>query len=162
MESKSVGRVDEVLAAAVILAWPELMGNVPSGVAQMEYYSAPDDSIELVRIWKSTVRGYWHLVYACDALGQQQPVSREQPTDSVAHGFMGEQVSFIMSNQRTWLPAPNLGRTSSMVISTPLPAETASARLALRGHLPTLAGEATMGQARLESGSHNDGGAMAA
>ena len=56
--------LDRILESAVILGWPDLMKDAKSGSIQLEYAFAPDNSLDCLKLWSSTVRGNWHL--ACE------------------------------------------------------------------------------------------------
>lgn len=55
-------RLDRVLEDAVVLGWNELLPTSTAGVIHVEYHTGPDHSLEYVKIWASTERGYWNLV----------------------------------------------------------------------------------------------------
>jgi len=55
-------QVDAMLADAVVLNWNDLMGKPTSGLIHIEYHVEPLGSVEYVKVWASTVRGYWKLV----------------------------------------------------------------------------------------------------
>jgi len=57
----SVG-MNVILADAVVLSWDDLMPETDSGLIHIEYHVEPLGSVEYMKIWASTVRGYWELV----------------------------------------------------------------------------------------------------
>lgn len=50
------------LERAVILSWNELMKSSTSGIVQIEYGTDAAFSLEYLKVWSSTVRGYANLV----------------------------------------------------------------------------------------------------
>jgi hypothetical protein len=57
----SVG-MNVILADAVVLSWDDLMPQTDSGLIHIEYHVEPLGSVEYMKVWASTVRGYWKLV----------------------------------------------------------------------------------------------------
>jgi hypothetical protein len=55
-------RVDAMLTDAVVLSWNDLMPQPASGLIHIEYHVEPLGSVEYMKVWASTVRGYWKLV----------------------------------------------------------------------------------------------------
>src|ERR1700684_3066902 len=55
-------RVDAMLTDAVVLSWDDLMPEASSGLIHIEYHVEPLGSVEYMKVWASTVRGYWKLV----------------------------------------------------------------------------------------------------
>ena len=55
-------RVDAMLADAVVLNWNDLMPEPASGLIHIEYHVGPLGSVEYIKVWASTERGYWQLV----------------------------------------------------------------------------------------------------
>lgn len=55
-------RLDHALSYAVVQSWDELMPDSASGLIQIEYQTGDDGSIEFLKVWASTIRGYWKLV----------------------------------------------------------------------------------------------------
>lgn len=55
-------RLDGALESAVLQNWKELLPNAPSGQIHIEYETDDKGHLEFLKIWASTVRGYWNLV----------------------------------------------------------------------------------------------------
>ncbi len=54
--------LDAILTDAVILNWSELMPELRSGQIHIEYHVEATGSVEFVKVWGSTIRGYWSLI----------------------------------------------------------------------------------------------------
>src|SRR5579862_1465306 len=54
---------DEALADAVVLNWADLMPEQGSGLIHIEYHVEPLGAVEFVKVWASTIRGEWNLIY---------------------------------------------------------------------------------------------------
>lgn len=55
-------QVDQLLESAVMLSWNELLKSSPGGRVHIEYGTAPEPSLQYVKIWLSTRRGSWNLI----------------------------------------------------------------------------------------------------
>lgn len=55
-------QIDQLLESAVILSWDELLKSSPRGLVHVEYGTAPEPSLQYVKIWLSTRRGSWNLI----------------------------------------------------------------------------------------------------
>ena len=56
------GQIKDLLESAIVVSWKELLQGSLTGVVQIEYGTAPEPSLQYVKVWLSTVRGNWHLV----------------------------------------------------------------------------------------------------
>ena len=54
--------IDRMLECAVTLNWKELTQPADATLIQVEYRTGPQHSLEYLKIWSSTERGYWHLI----------------------------------------------------------------------------------------------------
>ena len=55
-------KLDSVLSDAVVLSWGELMPELTSGLIQIEYHVEAFGSVEYIKLWAATRRGYWSLI----------------------------------------------------------------------------------------------------
>ena len=55
-------RLDYALESAVVHNRKELLPDAPSGQIHVEYETDDKGGLEFLKIWASTVRGYWNLV----------------------------------------------------------------------------------------------------
>jgi hypothetical protein len=132
MKPTSTQSLDQLLESAVVQSCPDLMKNATSGSLHLEYIFAPDNSVDSLKLWSSTIRGQWNLV--CEYW-----MSSSAVRDKGIHfqvGFRSEDLShtleFIMQHQGIFLPSPNLGRAGLLQIQVPTTREeTASAAKSL-------------------------------
>lgn len=54
--------IDEVLESAVMLSWQELQKGLRPGLISVEYGTAPEPSLQYVKMWRSPTRGTWDLI----------------------------------------------------------------------------------------------------
>jgi len=62
LQPMQMARLDHTLEYAVVHSWDELMPNATSGLIHIEYHTSQEGMLEFVKIWASTIRGYWKLV----------------------------------------------------------------------------------------------------
>lgn len=55
-------QIGDLLESAVILSWNELLKGSPRGLVHVEYGTAPELSLQYVKIWLATSRGAWNLI----------------------------------------------------------------------------------------------------
>lgn len=53
--------IERILECAVTLNWKDLTQSEEATSIQVEYRTGPQHSLEYLKIWSSTERGYWHL-----------------------------------------------------------------------------------------------------
>lgn len=54
--------INRVLESAVVLSWNDLVKGSHSGIINVEYGTAPEPSLQYLKIWLSTARGTWDLI----------------------------------------------------------------------------------------------------
>jgi hypothetical protein len=52
---------EQILEAAIVVNWADLMRGDESGLVHMEYGFAPEGKLDYLQIWSSIRRGYWLL-----------------------------------------------------------------------------------------------------
>jgi hypothetical protein len=55
-------QIEHILESAVILSWNELLGGSDSAILHLEYATAPEPSLQYLKIWRSTKRAKWDLI----------------------------------------------------------------------------------------------------
>ena len=61
-QAMQMARLDHTLEYAVVHSWDELMPSAVSGLIHIKYHTDEDRSLAFLKIWASTVKGYWKLV----------------------------------------------------------------------------------------------------
>src|SRR5215469_756329 len=54
--------LDRILEAAVIVSWRDLVPNKEAALVHVEYDSDARGNVTFLRVWSSTVRGFWRLI----------------------------------------------------------------------------------------------------
>jgi hypothetical protein len=52
---------EQILEAAIVVNWADLMRGAESALVHMEYGFAPEGKLDFLQIWSSIRRGYWLL-----------------------------------------------------------------------------------------------------
>jgi hypothetical protein len=52
---------EQILEAAIVVNWADLMRGNESGLVHLEYGVVPDGKLDYLQIWSSIRRGYWLL-----------------------------------------------------------------------------------------------------
>jgi hypothetical protein len=57
-------QIEHILESAVILSWKELLSgrDSDSAIVHVEYATAPEPSLQYLKIWRSAKRGEWDLI----------------------------------------------------------------------------------------------------
>lgn len=55
-------QIYRILESAVVLSWKELLQSPHKGVVHVEYGTAPEPSLQYLKIWLATRRGTWDLI----------------------------------------------------------------------------------------------------
>jgi hypothetical protein len=51
-----------VLESALVLSWSDLMRASKKGLVHVEYGTAPEPSLQYLKVWLSTTKGIWDLI----------------------------------------------------------------------------------------------------
>ena len=54
--------IARVLESAVVLSWKDLLRKSQKGLVHVEYGTAPEPSLQYLKVWLSTTRGTWDLI----------------------------------------------------------------------------------------------------
>lgn len=55
-------QIARVLESAVVLSWKDLLHKSKEGLVHVEYGTAPEPSLQYLKVWLSTTRGTWDLI----------------------------------------------------------------------------------------------------
>lgn len=54
--------IARVLESAVVLSWKDLLHPSKEGLVHVEYGTAPEPSLQYLKVWLATTRGTWDLI----------------------------------------------------------------------------------------------------
>ena len=127
-------RLDHVLESAVVLNWKDLVQGQAAGLVQVEYHVGGDGSVDCLKMWSSTPRGYSSLIcnYSVNPGWSGGP--------SFSNGFhsrdLGRSLESIMLNQNLFQVASEPNSNVVIQVGPPTPEQVESAKLQLSNIFP--------------------------
>jgi len=129
--STNIG-IRSILESVMVLSWPEVMKEYPSGLLHVEYRTGPDDFIECLTVLSSGVRGYWQLVceYWNSALwSHERGLSFG---DGRSSARMAEMLEFVMDHQDAFLRRSTPTHDLLLQVNPPTAQQTTAAKECMR------------------------------
>ena len=127
-------KLDQVLESAVVLNWQDLMQGQSAGHVQIEYHVGGERSVDCLKMWRSTPRGYSSLI--CNY--SVKPGWSSGPCFS--NGFhsreLGRLLESIMLNQNLFQPVSEANGNVVIQIGPPTAEQVDSAKLQLSNIFP--------------------------
>lgn len=124
--------IRSILESAMILSWPDIMKQYPSGLLHVEYRTGPDDFIESLTVLSSGVRGYWQLVceyWDSAVCSHERGLSFGDGRSSAA---MTEMLEFVMDHQDAFLRRSTPTHDLLLQVNPPTEQETTAAKECMR------------------------------
>ena len=134
-ELPPINTIERILESAVCLNWKDFVsGSLPLAM-QLEYRMGPSRSLESLKLWSSTSRGYWNLV--CEYWMQSSATHHQGTTFTGTYSSPGltRMLDAIMHHQQAFsFNSTNLldGRVQ---VASPGEAQSAAAKLQMTGAL---------------------------
>ena len=129
--STNIG-IRSILESVMILSWPDIMKEYPSGLLHVEYRTGADDFIEYLTVLSSGVRGYWQLVceYWTSALwSHERGLSFGNGRSSA---LATEMLEFVMDHQDAFLRRSTPTHDVLLQVNPPTELETTAAKECMR------------------------------
>ncbi len=127
-------QLSQILECAVILNWKDLVQEASGGLLQIEYHVGGERSVDSLKMWCNTTRGYWSLV--CDY--SVNPGWSNGPRFS--NGFhsrnLGRFLESIMLNQNLFQHASEVNRNVVIQVGPPSEQDIAAAKLQMAEAFP--------------------------
>lgn len=124
--------ISSILESVMILSWPDIMKEYPSGLLHVEYRTGPDDFIEYLTVLSSGVRGYWQLVceyWVSSLWSHERGLSFGDGRSSAA---MTEMMEFVMDHQNAFLRRSTPTHDVLLQVNAPTEQETTAAKECMR------------------------------
>ena len=124
VEPKTRGRIDQILESAVVLSWKELLKRFSTAVVQVEYATAPEPSLQYLKMWLSTTRGQWDLFCEYWMSPGTSSIPAIGLTFSNGHysAHLAQMLEVVMPN-RNGIPSSLAGNTAVKLIVINSPTE---------------------------------------
>jgi hypothetical protein len=127
-------QLSQILESAVVLNWSDLVRVASGGLLQVEYHIGGERSVDSLKMWCNTTRGYWSLI--CDY--SVNPGWSNGPRFS--NGFhsrnLGRFLESIMLNQNLFQHASEANSNVVIQVSPPTQEEIAAAKLQMAEAFP--------------------------
>jgi hypothetical protein len=124
----------QILESAAILNWSDLVQAATGGLLQIEYHVGGERTVDSLKMWCNTTRGYWSLI--CDY--SVNPGWSNGPRFS--NGFhsrnLGRFLESIMLNQNLFQHASEINSNVVIQVGPPTQQEIAAAELQMAGAFP--------------------------
>ncbi len=127
-------KLDHVLESAAVLNWKDLVQGQTAGAVQIEYHVGGDRSVDCLKMWSSTPRGYSSLIcnYSVNPGWSGGPC--------FSNGFhsrdLGRLLESIMLNQNLFQIASEPNSNVVIQVGPPTPEQIESAKLQLANIFP--------------------------
>jgi len=127
-------KLDQILESAVVLNWNDLAQGQTAGVIQIEYHVGGEHSVECLKIWGSTPRGYSSLIcnYSVNPGWSGGP--------RFSNGFhsrdLGRLLESIMMNQNLFQLGSDANGNVMIQVGPPTPDQAEAAKLQLSEIFP--------------------------
>ena len=124
--------IRSILESVMILSWPELMKDYPSGLLHVEYRTGLDDSIEYLTVLSSGIRGYWQLVceyWTSNLWSHERGLSFGNGRSSA---LATQMLEFVMDHQDAFLRRPTPTHDVLLQVNPPTEQETTAAKECMR------------------------------
>ena len=127
-------QIQRVLESAVILSWNDLLRTGDGGVIHVEYATAPEVSLQYLKVWQSLKRGGWSLV--CE-YWMSRGSGRTSPAGlTFNNGFQSEGLSqmleIIMQHQRSFVTSAATTCVDLMQVHQPTEKQTSAAAACMK------------------------------
>lgn len=114
-------QMDRILESAVVLSWRDLLHVSQRGLIHIDY--APGPSLQYLKIWQLTAKGYWSLI--CEYWMRQgqgaTPVARLTFSNDFHSEGLAQMLEVIMQHQGSFMTS--FGRPGAGLIQVTPPTE---------------------------------------
>jgi hypothetical protein len=127
-------QLDRILESAVVLNWKDLVPAPTGGLLQIEYHIGGSGSVDSLKMWGSTTRGYWSLI--CDYSINPGWSNGPRFTNGFHSRDLGRLLESIIMNQEMFRHGSGPNSNVVVQVEPPTAGETAIAGLQLTAIFP--------------------------
>ena len=119
-----------MLESAVVLSWRDLVKTSSRDLIQVEYGTAPERSLQYLKIWRLAGRGAWNLICEYWMCLGSSPVPKAGLTFSNGYNSaaLAEMLEFIMQHQNSFSATFGTSSVGLLQVQTPTKEATSTAR----------------------------------
>ena len=116
--------IDRALVSAVVLSWSDLLNGSHPGVVHVEYGTAPEPSLQYLKIWLSSGLDAWDLIceYWITLGSSRSPAAGLTFGSGYYSSDLKQMLEHLMGHQNSF-PDPLSGKTSVKLILVQPPTE---------------------------------------
>ncbi len=107
--------VEQILEAAVVVNWADLVAPGPNGVIHIEYGLAPGGTLDYLQVWSSIKRGYWLLACSYWMSASQSHGSGVRFDNGFESQPLAHILEVVMHHQNLFAPPLNLARPQGLL-----------------------------------------------
>jgi hypothetical protein len=127
-------QLSQILESAVIVNWSDLVQVATGGLLQVEYHVGGERSVDSLKMWCNTARGYWSLI--CDYSVNPGWSSGPRFSNGFHSRGLGRFLESIMMNQNLFQHGSEVNSNVVIQISPPTQEEIAAAKLQMEEAFP--------------------------
>lgn len=119
-----------MLESAVVLSWRDLVETSPQDLIHVEYGTAPEPSLQYLKIWRLAGRGAWNLICEYWMCLGSSPTPKTGLTFSNGYhsAALAKMLEFIMQHQNSFSATFGTSSVGLLQVQTPTKEATSAAR----------------------------------
>ena len=127
-------QLSQILESAVVLNWTDLVQAATGGLLQIEYHVGCEHSVDSLKMWCNTARGYWSLI--CDYSVNPGWANGPRFSNGFHSRNLARFLESIMLNQNLFLHIPEANSNVVIQVGAPTEEEIAAAKLQMAETFP--------------------------
>lgn len=127
-------QLSQILESAVVLNWSDLVQAAAGGLLQIEYHIGSERSVDSLKMWCNTARGYWSLV--CDYSVNPGWANGPRFSNGFHSRNLGRLLESIMLNQNLFQHASEVNSNVVIQVAPPTQEEIDAAKLQMAEAFP--------------------------
>ena len=126
--------LSQILESAVLLSWSDLMQGANGGLLQIEYHIGNKGSVDSLKMWCNSTRGYWSLI--CDYSVNPGWANGPRFSNGFHSRNLGRLLESIMMNQGLFPAAAAANSNVVIRVGPPTEEEITAARTQMAEAFP--------------------------
>jgi hypothetical protein len=127
-------QLSQILESAVVLNWSDLAQAATGGLLQIEYHVGSERTVDSLKMWCNTTRGYWSLV--CDYSVNPGWANGPRFSNGFHSRNLGRLLESIILNQNLFQHASEINSNVVIQVGPPTVEEIEAAKLQMAEAFP--------------------------